>query len=215
MNTTHHVHWPAGLPHTISTPDTSVYVNLEISARRYPNRPAIIFYDTVLSYAQVHADVLALAGYLQQVCGVRRGDRVLLNMQNSPQFIIGYYAIMRADAVAVPVNPMLMSDELKHYVDDSGATVAIVAQEVFPRTAPLVGKSTLTHAIVATYADYLTTPTELKVPDFVHAPRDVPEMPDVIGWKDAIAEQHGTRPHLAGPDDLACMPYTSGTTGKP
>ena len=50
MNTTHYAHWPAGLPHFISTPDTSVYANLEISARRYLKRPAIIFYDTVLSY---------------------------------------------------------------------------------------------------------------------------------------------------------------------
>src|SRR4051812_8895151 len=121
MNTTHYAHWPAALPYAITTPDTSVYVNLEVSARRYPTKPAIIFYDTVLSYAQMHEDVLALAGYLQQVCGVQRGDRVLLNLQNSPQFIIAFYAILRADAMVVPMNPMLMTDELQHYIDDSGA----------------------------------------------------------------------------------------------
>ena len=215
MNTTHYACWPAGLPYAISTPDTSVYVNLEISARRYPDRPAIIFYDTVLSYAQLHAEVLALAGYLQQVCGVQRGDRVLLNMQNSTQFIIGYYAIMRADAMVVPVNPMLMTDELKHYIEDSGAKVALVSQEIFPRIAPLVGNSGLNQAIVATYSDYLIAPTDLNVPEFVRAPRDVPALPGVVAWKDAIEEQQAPRPHLAGPDDLACMPYTSGTTGKP
>jgi len=215
LNTTHYACWPAGLPYAISTPDTSVYVNLEISARRYPDRPAIIFYDTVLSYAQLHAEVLALAGYLQKVCGVQRGDRVLLNMQNSPQFIIGYYAIMRADAMVVPVNPMLMTDELKHYIEDSGAKVALVSQEIFPRTAPLVGNSGLKQAIVATYSDYVSAPTDLNVPEFVRAPRDVPALPGVVAWKSAIEERQAPLPHLAGPDDLACMPYTSGTTGKP
>ena len=215
MNTTHYAHWPAGLPYAITTPETSVYTNLEISARRYPNKPAIIFYDTVLSYAQVHAQVLALAGYLQHVCGVQRGDRVLLNMQNSPQFIIAFYAIMRADAMVVPVNPMLMTDELKHYIEDSGAKVAIVSQEIFSRLAPLVGNSGLGHAIVGTYSDYLMSPTELNVPDFVRAPRDMPPMSGVVAWMDAIAEKRVPRAHEAGPNDLACMPYTSGTTGKP
>jgi fatty-acyl-CoA synthase len=215
MNTTHYPHWPAGLPYAISTPETSVYVNLEISARRYPDKPAIIFYDTVLSYAQMHEQVLALAGYLQQVCGVQRGDRVLLDMQNSPQFIIAFYAILRADAMVVPVNPMLMTDELRHYIEDSGARTALVSQEIFSRLAPLVGQSGLAQAIVATYADYLIAPTDLAVPDFVRAPREVPALPGVTAWMDAVAARHAPRAHAAGPDDLACMPYTSGTTGKP
>jgi fatty-acyl-CoA synthase len=215
MHTAHYAHWPAGLPHAISTPDTSVYANLEISAHRYPTRPAIIFYDTVLTYAELHAEVLALAGYLQQVCGVQRGDRVLLNMQNSPQFIIAYYAIMRADAMVVPVNPMLMTDELSHYIEDSDARVALVAQEIFARTAPLVGTTILKHAIVAAYSDYVTAPTDLNVPDFVRAPYGVPAQDGVVPWKEAIAQRHAPRAHEAGPDDLACMPYTSGTTGKP
>jgi fatty-acyl-CoA synthase len=215
MNTSHYAHWPAGLPYAISTPDTSVYANLEIAARRYPNRPAIIFYDTILTYAELHAEVLALAGYLQQVCGVQRGDRVLLNMQNSPQFIIAFYAIMRADAMVVPVNPMLMTDELHHYIEDSEARVALVAQEIFARTAPLVGTTVLKHAIVAAYSDYVTAPTDLNVPDFVRAPYGVPAAEGVVPWKEAIAQRHVPRTHEAGPDDLACMPYTSGTTGKP
>jgi fatty-acyl-CoA synthase len=215
MNTTHYPHWPAGLPYAISTPETSVYVNLEISARRYPDKAAIIFYDTVLSYAQMHEQALALAGYLQQVCGVQRGDRVLLDMQNSPQFIIAFYAILRADAMVVPVNPMLMTDELRHYIEDSGARTALVSQEIFSRLAPLVGQSGLAQAIVATYADYLIAPTDLAVPDFVRAPREVPALPGVTAWMDAVAARHAPRAHAAGPDDLACMPYTSGTTGKP
>jgi fatty-acyl-CoA synthase len=219
LNTRHYRHWPLGLPHMLTVPDTSLYVNLEVSARRFPNRTAIIFYDSLLSYRQLHAEVDALAGYLQKKCGVQRGDRVLLDMQNSPQFIIAYYAILRADAMVVPVNPMLLTDELAHYVADSGAKVAIAAQEVFPRIAPLmaslIGNNGLQHAIVATYSDYLTVATDLTVPDFISAPRDVPTMVGVVSWAESLAAGDIPAPHLATADDLACMPYTSGTTGKP
>ncbi len=215
MTSTHFPSWPSGWPRQLTVPETSVFTNLEISARRYPQRPAIVFYDTILSYRQLLAEVEALAGYLQLACGVQRGDRVLLDMQNSPQFVIAYYAILRADAMVVPVNPMLMTEELRHYVEDSGAKVAIAAQDVFARLAPLVGSTDLRHAVVATYADYLRAPTDLPLPDFVSAPRALPAQLGVVGWREALAAQHVPHPHLAGPGDLACMPYTSGTTGQP
>ena len=214
MNTTHHAHWPTGLPFELTAPQTSVYENLEISARRYPDKVAIIFYDSVLTYAQLHAQVLTLAGYLQHDCGVKRGDRVLLNMQNSPQFVIAFYAILRADAMVVPINPMLMTEELRHYVEDSGAIVAITSQEIFPKMAPLVGHG-LRQVIVATYADHLDAPTTLTVPDFIRAPRNVPQQAGVIAWADAMAAARTPKAHEAGAADLAAMPYTSGTTGKP
>ena len=72
----------------------------------------------------------ALAGYLQQDLGVEKGDRVILYMQNSLQFVISYYAILHADAV-VPVNPTLVTDELRHYAEDPGAKVALVGQELY------------------------------------------------------------------------------------
>ncbi|HEX8955937.1 MAG TPA: long-chain fatty acid--CoA ligase [Burkholderiaceae bacterium] len=215
MNTLHYRHWPANLPHQLTVPETSVYDNLGIAAHRYPRKTAIIFYDSELSYRRLNAEVEALAGYLQAVCGVKRGDRVLLDMQNSPQFVIAYYAILRADAVVVPVNPMLLTDELAHYVEDSGAQVVFAAQEIFPRLAPLLGKSKLRHAVVATYSDYLVAETDLPVPEFVRAPCEVPAMPGVAAWNDALGQGHRPGPHLATPDDLCCMPYTSGTTGKP
>jgi fatty-acyl-CoA synthase len=215
LNTTHFQHWPAGLPHALTVPDTSVYVNLEVSAHRFPDKTAIIFYDSLISYRQLNAEVEALAGYLQHVCGVKRGDRVLLDMQNCPQFVIAFYAILRADAMVVPVNPMLLTDELRHYAEDSGAKVVIASQEVFPRIAPLVGPTGLQHAIVATYSDYTTVATDLSLPEYVRAPRDVPSLPGVIAWKDSIAAGYRPEPHRATADDLACMPYTSGTTGKP
>jgi len=129
MFTLHHPHWPPGLPKALSIPKTSVHYNLEVSAARYPDKTAFAFYGGALSYCRLKEEVDGLAGFLQGDCGVRRGDRVVLYCQNSPQFVIGYYAILRADAVVVPVNAMCKAMELEHYVQDSGAVAAIVAQD--------------------------------------------------------------------------------------
>ena len=66
-----------------------------------------------------------------------RGERVLLYAQNSPQFVIAYYGILRAYAVVVPVNPMNRTEELRHYVDDAGAVAAIVGNDLLREVAPL------------------------------------------------------------------------------
>ena len=215
MTPLHHAHWPTGLPTSLTLPATSVYTNLMVSALRYPDKAALIFYDTVLTYHALHQEVLTLAGYLQQHYGVRRGDRVLLNMQNSPQWVIAYFAILRADAMVVPVNPMLLTDELRHYVDDSGARVALVSQEIFAKMAPLIGGGKLDRVIVATYADYLRVSTTLSVPEVISAPCSVAPVDGVVLWREALAAGGTLQPHQAGSDDLACMPYTSGTTGQP
>lgn len=214
MNTAHYAHWPAGLPHQLSPPETSVFANLEISARRYPNKAALIFYGREISYRQLLSKVDAIAGTLQQVGGVMRGDRVLLHMQNSPQFVIGFYAILRADAVVVPVNPMLLTDELRHTVVDSGARVALSAQELLPHLQPLRSEGLITHAVIACYADYLNERDDL-MPEWVSAPRQPMPETGCIPWHQAIDAARAPAPHQAGPDDLACLPYTSGTTGRP
>jgi len=214
MNTAHYAHWPAGLPHELSPPETSVYLNLDISARRYPDKAALIFYGREISYRQLQEEVDALAGYLQQVCGIARGDRVLLHMQNCPQFVIGFYAILRADAVVVPVNPMLLTEELRHTVEDSGARVALSAQELIPQLQPLRADGMLEHAIIARYADYIGDSDD-PMPDWVRNADLSATDPMLTSWDQAIAAAKQPVSHQAGPDDLACMPYTSGTTGRP
>ena len=205
-------HWPPGLPHHLELPQTSLYDNLAVSARRYPRRPATIYYGRALEYAALDAQVNALAGYLQQRCGVARGDRVALFMQNCPQFVIAFHAILRADAVVVPVNSMNRLEEVRHIVRDSGARTALVAQELAPELLPLRGEL-LDHVIVATYSDYVDPSTDLPLPEVAAQPRE--RFDGTIAWEDALAEGRVPSAHLAGPDDLAVMPYTSGTTGHP
>ncbi|TDG06803.1 long-chain fatty acid--CoA ligase [Paraburkholderia guartelaensis] len=208
-------HWPSHLSPHLSIPQTNLFYNAEVSAARYPDKPFIVFYDTPVTFAQFKDEAERVAGYLQQECGVKAGDRVLLYMQNSPQWVIAYYGILRANAVVVPVNPMNLTEELAHYVEDSGATTAFVAQDLYPRIAPLVQEGEgLQHLLVATYSDYLKCEPFAPPPEFVSAPRSV-SGPGVAHWIDVLEARRVPGALTAGPDDLCVMPYTSGTTGKP
>ena len=145
--------FPRRLPFHLTVPETSLWYNLEVSATRFPNRAALSFGSASVSYREFRAQAEALAGYLQKECGVRRGDRVALFMHNSPQFVIAYYGILRADAVVVPVNCMNTTGELEQLLLDAGASTLVTVQELQPRVEPLLGK-TVRHSIVACYADY-------------------------------------------------------------
>ena len=219
MSDRHLAHWPPGLPCHLTLPQTHLFHNAEVSAARYPDKPFLVFYDTLVTFRQFQQQAEHIAGFLQQVCGVKAGDRVLLYMQNSPQWILAFYGILRANAVVVPVNPMNLTDELRHYVHDSGATVAFVPQDLHAQAQPLVdvagGEGALQHLIVAAYSDYLQVPTDLPVPAFVSAPRQAIDAPGVTLWSDMLAQQRTPGPITTGPDDLCVMPYTSGTTGHP
>ncbi len=206
--------WPEAAPERITLPDTSLYTNLEITALRYPSMAAMIYYDTRITYAEFRAEVEALAGYLQKQ-GVEKGDRVLLYMQNSPQFVIGFYAILRADAVVVPVNPMNRTAELQYLVEDTGARIALCAQEVYLYLEPLLGSGQLEQAVVTAYADYVRTPTDLELPDAVREPNRGISGDGVVSWQEALAAGDKPGPHTARPEDMAVLPYSSGTTGNP
>jgi len=211
----HLKHWPPGLPQHLSVPQTNLFFNVEVAAARYPDKPFIVFYDTTLSFAEFKREAERIAGYLQQDCGVKRGDRVLLYMQNSPQWVLAFYAILRANAVVVPVNPMNQAEELRHYLADSGASTAFVAQDLLPQLQPQLGQAGLRHLIVATYSDYLRQPASFAVPGFVSAPCSTESGAGLTSWADMLAAGREPGPLTAGADDLCVMPYTSGTTGQP
>lgn len=214
MSDRHLAFWPSNQPRHLTVPQTSLYFNVEVSAARYPDKPYIIFFDTPITFAEFKDETERIAGYLENECGVRKGDRVLLYMQNSPQFVLAYYGILRANAVVVPVNPMNLTNELRHYVDDTGATTAFVPQDLFVQMQPLLGNG-LEHIIVAAYSDYLKCPTDLDVPEFIAAPRQPISGPGIALWSDVLAKSLRPGPLTTGPDDLCAMPYTSGTTGNP
>lgn len=215
MSDRHFEFWPEHSQRHLDAPATNVFYNLEVSARRYPYKPGLIYYDTPIGFTEIHEAAQRIAGDLEQRCGVRTGDRVLLYMQNSPQFVIAYYGILRANAVVVPLNPMYLTAEILRCARDAGARTAIVSQELYPHIEPLLDSGELAQVIVAAYSDYLRQPTRLPVPEVIAAPRIGLARPGVTLWDDALSSNLSPGPLSAGPDALCVMPYTSGTTGEP
>ncbi|WP_296901148.1 long-chain fatty acid--CoA ligase [Polaromonas sp.] len=234
----HYQVWPKRLPRAISPPVTSLWHNLAVSALRFPDKPALVFFDRVLSYTEVLQQAERLAATLYRL-GVRKGDRVVLNMQNCPQWVIAHFAILRANAVVVPVNPMNRAEELKHYITDPDAKVAITAADLAPdlakANAQLAPEDRLKHLIVTHYSDAFDGNDQSMTARNAGSGSDMPEAwrdwlatrhappalegGAVMSWTDALANRgdsaDGLPAHTVTPQDLAVLPYTSGTTGLP
>lgn len=215
MSNAHLQFWPPGLPRTLALPETTICDALDAATQQHPDKPCVIYYGTAVSYAQFRDECDRLAAYLQNVCAVRPGDRVLLCLQNSPQFAMAYYAIARVGGVVVPINPMSREAELAHYIADSRTTVVIAAQEVLSQFSGFMRDDALRFGVAACYSDWIRTPTDLALPESVAAPR-VADLPaGFSSWADAASCSQPLRPVPIGMDDLCVMPYTSGTTGHP
>jgi fatty-acyl-CoA synthase len=208
--------WPKGVARGLRVPRATLPDYLDTAARRYPGKPAIVYCGAATSYAQLRERVDALAGYLQQRLGVAPGDRVLLASQNCPQFVTAFYAVLRAGAVVVPVNPMSKAAEVQHYAADSGARIAFVAQELLPALAFGEGEGELRAALVHAYADAIdASASDDALPAWVTAPRAPLADSRLHGFEQAIARGLAPAALPLSPDDLAVLPYTSGTTGHP
>lgn len=213
-NTKHFEFWPKRLPKSLTIPETTLYDNLAISAKKYPQKIAIQYYGKTYTYKQLLDEVNQLAGYLENKLDVQKQDKILLFMQNSPQYVISLFAILRIQAIVVPINPMSTTEDLEFFVKDGNIKQALVGQELYNKITPLKDKSTLEKIIVATYSDYILADKALgELPPEVNAPPS--EIKEDITWKNALLANEQVSPYKGKSEDIAMIPYTSGTTGLP
>jgi fatty-acyl-CoA synthase len=219
----HHKIWPRRLPRQLVVPQTSLWFNLEVAAARYPDKPAYVFFGRPLSFAQLKQQAEALAGWLRSA-GVAKGDRVALYMQNCPQFIVAVYGILRADAVVVPVNPMNRAEEFSHYIGDPQPKAVVCSADLAGFVAEanqvLPEAERVRRVLVTRYADAMPDgaldPAEAPnaaLEGWLRAEHPLPQ--GFTRWSEALAAGLAPGPHTARSDDLALLPYTSGTTGLP
>ena len=222
----HYKFWPRRLPHSITLPSTSVWDNLAISARRYPDKTALVFFGSTLTYGQLMEGAERMAARLVAL-GVQRGDRVVLCMQNCPQLVMAHFAILRANAVVVPVNPMNRAEELKHYITDPDTKVAFttgdLAAELAKASNALPQADRLAHLVVTQFTDAFDAGvTGIDAPpeawsEWLGTRHPLPSLEggQAHAWTDALACADAPPDLVVGPNDLALLPYTSGTTGLP
>ena len=201
--------WPEGRPFSLTPSEHSVYHNLQASARRAPDQAAIWYYGRPISYRELADEVGRIAGFLHHRLGIAAGDRVAIYMQNAPQFVAAYYAILAANAVIVPVNPMCRRTELSTLIRDSGARAAVFGAELAEEVAAVhteCGRPGLIHVRYQDYAGGWGFPEGFAEPD---AP------PIGTSWADALAAGEAPPVHNRAPGDWCIIPYSSGTTGQP
>jgi long-chain acyl-CoA synthetase len=213
------VQYPAGVPAEI---DAAAYASLSemfaASCARYAGQPACSSMGTVLTYRQLDEASRAFAGWLQKVAGLRRGDRVALMLPNLLQYPVALFGVLRAGMVAVNVNPMYTPRELEHQLSDAGAS-AIVVLENFAHTLQEVLGATAVRTVVTTQVGDLLPPLTRLLTNAVvkHLKKLVPpwRLAGAVDFGHVLAAGHrqGFDEVALGPDDLAFLQYTGGTTG--
>lgn len=211
MNKAHFEFWPKRVSKSLTVPETTIYDNLAISAKKYPHKTALVYYGARYTYREIEEQVEALAGFLEKGLGAEKGERILLFMQNSPQFLISYYAILRIRGIVVPINPMNTAEELAFYIKDGGIRIGIVGQELYNRVQELEESAALKAVIAAAYSEYAGEEEGLPPA----AAEEARTLEGAVSWRSAIGSGDVPSEYSGVPEDIAVMPYTSGTTGLP
>ncbi len=213
--------YPQGVPADI---DASHYPSLvalvEESFTKYADRTAYSFMGKDVTYAEVDRQSRAFAAYLQSL-GLAKGDRVAVMMPNCPQYPISVAGLLRAGLILVNVNPLYTPRELEHQLKDSAAPrkPSLMLMENFGTTLQqCLANTPIRHIVLASMGDRLGL---LKGAIVNYVVRNVKKMvpafslPGAVRFNDAL-EKGATRtlqPAAIGPDDVAVLQYTGGTTG--
>ncbi len=205
--------YPASLPAEFEPPPLTALDLWEKAAAERRQFPALYYFDTAFSYGWIDSRASALAAGLT-VLGVTKGDRVILQLQNMPQYLISLYAVWKLGAVAVTLNPMYKTREMEFYARDSGARVIITMEECYPEVSPLVGTTPVEHVLTTSELDLF--PEDQPRPAVLTHSAKVRHKGS-LDLMDFTSRHLGQKPQAAstGPQDPGYLTYTSGTTGPP
>jgi long-chain acyl-CoA synthetase len=210
--------YPEGVPAEVKTDVyPSLVALLDESFRKFARLPACKFMGKAFSFEQVDDLSRAFAAHLQ-ASGLQRGDRVAVMMPNVPQYPVAVAGILRAGMVVVNVNPLYTPRELEHQLKDSGAKAIVILENFASVLQQVQDRVPAKHVVLASMGDLLGM---LKGTLVNHVVRKVKkmvpafELPGAVRFNDAIAAGRGKTFTAAavGPDDIAVLQYTGGTTG--
>ncbi|MGM9482615.1 long-chain-fatty-acid--CoA ligase [Roseateles sp. NT4] len=210
-------HYPAAVPRDINV---SLYPSLvdllDTSFKKNAAKPAYLMMGKSMSFGQVDEASRALAAYLQSL-GLEKGDRVAIMMPNLFQYPVAVAAVLRAGYVVVNVNPLYTPRELEHQLKDSGAKAIVIIENFASVLQQVIQNVPTKHVILAAMGDmlglkgllvnYVVRKVKKMVPAF--------QLPGAVKFNDALSKGRGLTykaPKL-GPDDIAVLQYTGGTTG--
>jgi len=207
--------YPSWVPPTLPLPTESLIDRFEASARSHPTAPAILYFDRVITFAELDAYARRFAAVLEHR-GVGAGDRVALFLQNVPQFFIAVLGAWKRGAIVVPLNPMFKQQELAFHLTDSGAKVLVCLEHLYEScAASVIAGTAVEHLFTTSEIDLLTEQSAASIP-MLQAARKL-RSSDGVDLLDALGrhEISGSARCNVAPPDACCLSYTSGTTGTP
>jgi long-chain acyl-CoA synthetase len=206
--------YPEGVSPSVKYKEMTVSDALSRSAGDFPDKNALIFLGSRMSYGKLEELVNRFSNALLAL-GVRPGDRVAMLMPNMPQIVIASYAAWRIGAVVVMNNPLYTNDELMHQMNDAGASVLVTLDLLAPRMIELKPKTGIRTIIVTHIRDYLPFPKKQLLPVLARDKhRKIPPREGVHEWSGLIGRYPAANPGIdVAFDGIACLQYTGGTTG--
>ena len=211
--------YPPDVPAEINADRYPSLVDLfEHAVLHYADHVAFINMGQPLTYRQLDAQSRDFAAWLQQGLGLQRGDRVALMMPNLLQYPVALFGVLRAGMVVVNVNPLYTPRELKHQLNDSGASAIVIVSNFAHTLEKVVAETAVKHVMLTRMGDHLA-PVKATLVNFVvkYVKKLVPKyhLPGAVPLRHALqqgARMAYQRPALSN-DDLAFLQYTGGTTG--
>ncbi len=215
-------HYPEGVPETVEVPDVSVPQLFDAMAEKYSSHTALIFYGKKISYRELKTLIDRMACAFADL-GVQKGDTVAIYLMNCPQFVISYFAALKAGAKITPISPVYTSKEVKHQLIDSEAKTIICEDMLYDNVAR--SEVNLRNVILSNIGDFLPALKKIfgksamsKAYQGRSAP--TPEMmkrSGLLAFKDLLKKYTPDPPpiQIDPKTDLAALPYTGGTTGLP
>ncbi|MFZ2097864.1 MAG: long-chain fatty acid--CoA ligase [Anaerolineales bacterium] len=205
-----------GVPQHIDYPVIPLFGLLEESARKYPNSPCTIFKGAVITYREMDQITDQLAAGIAAL-GIKKGDRVGIFMPNTPQFVITFFAILKAGGVVVSVNPLYSAREIIHQVNDAGIEVMFVMSNFYKLIKHTQPDTKIKKIVVTNLKEYLPPITALLFTLALEKKGGfrVKLAPGDLWFKELIASHKPEeRPKLdIGAEDIAIFQYSGGTTG--
>jgi len=213
-----------GVPPTVTIPPWTLPDLLDASAKEYPERTALTFFvdpklpPSRMTYAALRDATLRFATALYQL-GVRKGDRVAIMLPNCPQFPVVFFGLLRLGAIAVNINPLYVSREMREQLVDSGAETIILLDAFFPRLREIRQETAVRRVIVIDAAETMSFPFRqiVHLVQRIHGERvRVRPQADIFFLPHRLAKYPPSPPRIAvEPRDVALFQYTGGTTGIP
>lgn len=210
-------HYHLDTPHTIPIPNQPLFRFLESAADWRPKRIATVFYGKTMTYRELEAKTNQFARGLTKI-GVGPGDRVMIVLPNTPQFVIAYYAILKLNAVVVLSNPDANEQLIASQAQDTGAKV-LITLSAFSELADLIQQTTTAQSVIFTrIGKHVTTSQSKAFGRHKHPTQSDEAIAERIGkfMSDVMNDELTTPPQIdVNPRDLAVISFTSGTTSKP